>query len=161
MLVLERASTGAGENAAQGLISPSALRSATVTKQGRRNYARGRGDFADLARAGESVMKTMPNSGTAGRLNAQNLGLGLAGVLGIGAGTATGDTTNALAAAALGLAAPRGVGAVMMSQAFQRYLSNQAARTMQTTPGIQKIINAMLNVEGSEVAPGLGRSLLR
>ena len=38
----------------------------TVT-QNRRAYARGQGDFADLARAGEGVMKPLPNSGTAPR----------------------------------------------------------------------------------------------
>lgn len=42
MLVVEKAATGAGENAALGLISPSQLRNATV-QQGRRAFARGLG----------------------------------------------------------------------------------------------------------------------
>lgn len=56
MLVVEKAATGAGENAALGLISPSQLRNAAV-QQGRRAYARGQGDFAELARSGEAMMK--------------------------------------------------------------------------------------------------------
>lgn len=160
MLVLEKAATGAGENAALGLISPSQLRNATVTKQGRRNYARGSGDFAELSRAGEAIMKAMPNSGTAGRLNAQNLGIGLAGLLGGAAGTATGDPKNAVIGALLGLGAPKGAGMLMMNPTVQRYLANQLAQSAKMTPQIRSVINSLLNVEGSEVAPSAGRALL-
>jgi hypothetical protein len=73
LLVLEKASTAAGSNAAEGIISPSSLRNATINTQGRRNYARGNGDFADLARAGEAIMKPLPNSGTAPRQYMQHL----------------------------------------------------------------------------------------
>ncbi len=118
MLVLEQAATGAGENAAAGLISPSALRNATINKQGRRNYARGRGDFDELARAGEMLMKAMPNSGTAGRLKAQNVGAGLLA----GGGALAGGLPGMVA----GLVAPRLAGAAMMSRPGQAYLSNGA-----------------------------------
>lgn len=97
MLVLEQAATGAGENAAAGLISPSALRNATVAKHGRRNYARGSGDFAELARAGEGVMKPMPQSGTAPRTAIRNMGAAL----------------------------PAFAGRLMMTPAGQAYLKNQ------------------------------------
>lgn len=126
LLVAERASTAAGENAAQGIISPSQLRNATISAQGRRNYARGNGDFAELARAGEGVMKPMPNSGTAGRLNAQNLGTGFLSALGGIAGTgATGSMGAGIAGAVAGAAIPRVVGRMMMSDAGQAYLRNQ------------------------------------
>jgi hypothetical protein len=63
-VALIRATTGAGMNAAEGLISPSALRSAVAT-QDRTAYATGtRGEIADLARAGETILKLPPNSGT-------------------------------------------------------------------------------------------------
>ncbi len=129
MLVLEKAATGAGENAALGLISPSQLRNATV-QQGRRAYARGQGDFAELARAGEALMKPMPQSGTAPRLRAQNIGAALvptvAGSAAGGAyGAKEGGASGALFGALAGALAPRGAGALMMSPVGQRYLTNQ------------------------------------
>lgn len=160
MLVIERAATGAGENVAMGIISPAQLRAATVTKHARRNYARGKGDFAELARSGEAVMRSMPNSGTAGRLNAQNLGIGLAGILGAGAGTATGDPSNAALGALAGFAAPRMAGAMLMNPAVQKYLSNQVAQGISISPQTRGLINSILNAEASEVSPSVGRGIL-
>lgn len=65
MLVIEKAATGAGSDAALGLISPSAFRNAVTTAQGRRAYARGQGDFAELARAGEALLRPLPLTGVA------------------------------------------------------------------------------------------------
>lgn len=118
LMVIEKAATGAGENTAQGLISPSQLRNATVVAHGRRNYARGQGDFADLARAGEGVMKPLPNSGTAPRMYAQHLLSGLGGVV----GTSVGGLHGGIA----GLAAPAVLGRALMSRPVQAYLGNQA-----------------------------------
>ena len=87
LLVIEDAAARGGEKIAEGIISPSALRGATVTKQGKRNYVRGTGDYADLARAGEAILKPLPNSGTAPRLQAGGRGL-LAGATVWGAGRA-------------------------------------------------------------------------
>lgn len=147
MLVLEKAVTGAGENTAQGIISPSQLRNATVVGQGRRNYARGQGDFADLARAGEAVLKPLPNSGTAGRLRAQNLSAMVPALLGSGAGGVAGGIPGALAGAAAGAAVPRIAGALMMSRAGQAYLGNQLAPAL--SPQAMAIINAIINREQS------------
>lgn len=72
IIPLERAATGAGSETAEGFISPSQLRNSVVT-QNRRAYARGEGDYAELARAGEAIMKPLPNSGTAPRSLAQSL----------------------------------------------------------------------------------------
>jgi hypothetical protein len=159
MLVLEKAASGAGENAALGLISPSQLRNAAVNKQGRRNYTRGRGDFAELARAGEAILKPLPQSGTAPRIRAQNLaalGPMLGGaIVGGGAGAyQSGDVTGALAGAAAGAMTPRVVGKMMMSGPGQRYLSNRAMQDV--SPLRQAIINALLNSEGSALAGRLG-----
>lgn len=125
MLVLEQAATGAGENAAAGLISPSALRNATVAKQGRRNYARGTGDFAELARAGEGVMKPMPQSGTAPRTAIRNMGAALPAFLGAGAGGVAGGGPGAMAGMVAGAALPSFAGKLMMTPAGQAYLKNQ------------------------------------
>jgi hypothetical protein len=128
ILVLEQAATGAGENAAAGLISPSALRNATVTKQGRRNYARGNGDFAELSRSGEGVMKAMPQSGTAPRSAVRNMGAAVPALLGAGVGGASGGGMGAMAGAAVGAAAPHFIGRMMMSPTGQAYLRNQLLR---------------------------------
>lgn len=124
MKVLERASTGGGENAALGLISPAQLRMAAVSGN-RGGYARGEGDFSELARAGQAILTPLPNSGTAGRISAQNLGTGLTSILGAGAGSTVGGIPGAMAGAAAGAAIPRIAGALMMSRAGQGYLTNQ------------------------------------
>jgi hypothetical protein len=125
LLVLERAATGAGSDAAEGLISPSHLRNATVNVQGRRNYARGDGDFAELARAGEAVLKPLPNSGTAPRLKAQGVARALTGGIGAMAGATVGGAPGGAIGAALGAIAPEVIGRAAMSTPSQRLLANQ------------------------------------
>lgn len=142
MLALERAATGAGENAAAGIISPSQLRNATVVAHGRRNYARGQGDFAELARAGEGVMKPLPNSGTAARTAARNIGTGslatIMGILGHGAAGAPG----AVAGVVGGSAIPYGVGRMLLSEPARKWLGNQAAADVRMDP--RELIAALL-----------------
>jgi len=152
MLVLERAATGAGENAAQGIISPSQLRNATVSVHGRRNYARGMGDFAELARAGEGVMKPMPNSGTAGRFRAQNVGTGIMSTLGAVTGTSVGGPYVGLAGAAVGALTPRVLGQIMMSPGGQAYLRNQLLAGNLPAETRAMIVEA-LNTIGSSETP--------
>lgn len=130
MLVIERAAASAGENAALGLISPSALRNATKTLHGTRNYVRGNGDFAELARAGDGLLKTMPQSGTAPRLMAGALGGGL-GAFAFGSnGPESGAAGGALGA----LAGAATLGRVTMNPAVQQYLSNQAGAALRDLP---------------------------
>lgn len=125
LLAIERAVAGAGEGAAMGLISPSQLRNAVKTLHGQRNYARGRGDLANLARSGEAIMKPLPNSGTAPRAGAHAL-------LTLG-GSAVGNFPGAVAA----FAAPSLAGRALMSRPVQSYLANQAAVPLReaTRPG--------------------------
>jgi hypothetical protein len=148
MLVIEQAATGAGEGAAAGLISPAKLREATVSKQGRRNYARGNGDFSDLARSGVQTMSPLPNSGTPGRISAQNLGMGVSSLLGGGAAYSAGggDPTTAAAGAVVGALLPRGIGRAATSRAGRAYLGNQVAAPMlnNLTPQQTAIINALM-----------------
>lgn len=168
MLVLEQAATGAGENAAAGIISPSALRNATVSKQGRRNYARGSGDFAELARAGEGVMKAMPQSGTAPRTAVRALGASVPTLLGAGAGGAAGGGMGAVAGAVAGAAIPQVVGKMMMTPTGQAYLRNQllgGTLNPQTRAGIVAAINQidanflpkMLEEQGLQVPAAAAR----
>lgn len=125
MIVVEDAVTRAGEGAAQGIISPSALRGA-VTRQGKRAYARGKGDLAELARAGEALLKSLPQSGTSPRTAARNLGTGTATLIGGGVGGAAGGGPGALAGMVAGAAVPYATGRAMLSGAGRAYLGNQA-----------------------------------
>jgi hypothetical protein len=148
MLALEQAATGAGENAAAGLISPSALRNAVVSKQGRRNYARGKGDFDELARAGEMLMKALPNSGTAGRLRAQNLSAGILA----GGGALAGGLPGMIA----GMVAPRVAGAALMSRPVQHYLSNNTMAgqmPLEGLAGLARLATGAGAPHGQELLP--------
>ena len=124
LLVIERASNYAGEQAASGIISPANLARATKAIQGTRNYARGRGDFTPLARAGVEVLSTLPNSGTAQRLRAHGIPAMIAAALGGTAGSAAGPH-GTLGGIAAGLAAPRLAGEAILSGPGRRYLGNQ------------------------------------
>lgn len=114
LLAVSRAAGAAGENAANGLISPRHLADATKAVQGARNFERGRGELQELARAGQAVMVSMPNSGTPARLAVQSVGAGVGG----------------LAAGAYGaMLAPIGSGLVaraFMSAPVQNYLGANA-----------------------------------
>lgn len=123
MKVLEKAATGAGENAALGTISPSKLRQAAVAGRNGQ-YARGEGDFDELARAGESLLKPLADSGTSTRLNARTLG-GILGAGGAGTGALAAGPQGAIIGALLGTAAPAVAGRTLMSRPVQAYLSNQ------------------------------------
>lgn len=120
ILVLEGAVTGAGEAAAMGVVSPAKLRQGAVG-QNKRAYARGQGDYAELARAGESIMTPLPQSGTAPRLAVRG-GAALAGGL---AGQSLGGVQGGGAGALVGAMAPYVAGRAAMSRPAQAYLSNQ------------------------------------
>ena len=153
MLVLEKAAAGAGENVAGGLLSPSQLRGATVN-QNRRAYVRGKGDFAELARAGEGVMKPLPNSGTASRTSARNIGVSLATLLGAGGGSVAGGPFGAVAGALAGSALPAGVGKAMLSGPGRAYLGNQLLTNRAVSPQLRAVISALMGSDEARQAIG-------
>lgn len=71
---IEKTASRAGELTAEGQLVPANLRN-TVATNNRGAYARGEGDFSELARAGAGVMAPLPNSGTAQRNALTNLAL--------------------------------------------------------------------------------------
>lgn len=153
LLVIEKAAVGAGENAALGLISPAKLREATVSTQGKRNYARGTGDYADLARAGNAIMAPLPNSGTPGRMAAQNIGMGTSAMVGALLGGSGGSALGPAGAgiggamgAAAGAAMPHLVGRAATSGLGRRYLSNQLMPGHNVDPRRAAIISALTAV---------------
>ncbi len=95
---IEKTASRAGEATAEGHLVPANLRN-TVSAENRGAYARGEGQFSELARAGAGVMAPLPNSGTAQRLNATNIAM---------------------------LPVTATIGRALMSRPVQRYLGNQA-----------------------------------
>lgn len=147
-LVVERAATSAGENAALGIISPAALAQATKTVQGRRNYATGQGDFDELARSGVAVMSPLPNSGTPIRTSAQNFGMSPAGAAtGAAIGQWLGGPVGAGIGAVGGGYLPSAAGRLALTRPGQWWLSNQGlANALNNGPSQiqQAILNAVL-----------------
>jgi hypothetical protein len=145
---IEKAAAGAGENAALGLISPAQIRSAVSSGNNRGQYARGEGDLAELARAGNAVMSPLPQSGTQPRQLAQMM----LSAPGIAAGGVAGGWTGAgLGAAALPVSAGL-MARALMSSPVQGYLSNQATQRIpllaQATSGADKqLIGRLLAAE--------------
>lgn len=140
LLVVEKAATGAGSQTAEGILSPSQLRNATVNTHGRRNYARGDGDFAELSRAGEAIMKPLPNSGTAPRMYMQHLASALSG--------AAGGSIAGLPGAIAGAAVPAGVGRALMSRPAQAYLGNRVLAPFQGSRRNEALAAALLAQQG-------------
>lgn len=127
MKTLERAATGAGEEAAMGAISPARLRvAATTGNQG--GYARGEGDFAELSRAGNALLQKMPQSGTAPRTAVRQMGASLPAMVGAGAGAASGGPAGAIAGLLAGNALPAVAGRALLSKPVRAYLQNQLTR---------------------------------
>jgi hypothetical protein len=124
-LVVERAVTSAGQNAASGLITPAQLRGAAIN-QNRRAFARGNNDFTELANAGVQTMTPLPQSGTAPRAA---IGAVKAAMPFIGATIGGGGTLGmgALAGAAAGALAPAAIGRALLSGPGRRLAGNQWA----------------------------------
>lgn len=143
---LEKALGGAGEQTAEGRLSPQALRASVASsKGGKQAYVRGNNDLAELARAAAGTMPAMRNSGTAARENAMRIAHG-ANLLGAGAG-ALGHIPLALATAA----APAAAGRALMSAPVQAWLKNRLAAGLRPeTSGAQRIAGAA----NGAIAPG-------
>jgi hypothetical protein len=122
LLGIEKAIAGAGENTALGLISPSQLRTAMKTL-GTRTYVRGKDELGNLARAGEAIMKPLPQSGTGPRTAAQNVMSGMGAVVGGSVGSVPGAVVGAFAP----MVAQGAFGRALMSGPMQKYLANQRA----------------------------------
>lgn len=130
---IESAAGQAGSGAAEGMMSPVALRGAVVSSVGKDKYAQGFGDLNELARIGQGPLKPRPDSNTSGLSDASNIlrggnvlqhGFSLGGSVG---GAAVGGPVGAMIGAALPYALPRAVQLGMNSGPGQAYLRNQLA----------------------------------
>ena len=146
LLTLERVTSGGGEAAAEGVVSPARLRQASVAQGGRRAYARGQGDFGELARAGNAILTQPPSSGTSERafLHAIPAAIGATG------GALMEGAPGSAAGAILGTAAPGLTGRALMSAPMQAYLRNQLlAQFPGLTPSmLDRIVRSALAEHG-------------
>lgn len=123
---IEKTASRAGEATAEGQLVPANLRN-TVSADNRGAYARGEGDFSELARAGSGVMASLPNSGTAQRMNLTDL---------------------------VKLPISATVGRALMSRPVQGYLGNQAiAETLRNLPPARQAV--LLSLLGEQNAARL------
>ena len=129
LLAIEKAMSGAGENTANGLISPSQLRTAVKT-QNKRSYVRGQNPLGELAKSGEAILKPLKSSGTAERSKAvRNFEDAGKAVALVGGGAAYGGALApaALLGAGAVAGAPGAVARAFMSGPMQRWLANDRA----------------------------------
>lgn len=126
MLIVSRAAAGPGEAAAEGIVSPQKLRQLLTSSDDKKiNYARGRGNLTELARAGNEIMSPMPNSGTAQRSFLTDIPARIGTALGaLGSQATHGEP---ISGAVIGSMAPGMAGRALMSRPAQAYLKNQAA----------------------------------
>jgi hypothetical protein len=125
---IEKTASRAGEATAEGQLVPANLRN-TVSAENRGAYARGEGDFSELARAGAGVMAPLPNSGTAQRNALTNL---------------------------LMLPVSATAGRVLTSRPAQAYLGNQALaqQLRQLPPSSQAVVLALMGQDRTRLEAG-------
>lgn len=129
------------------MVPLSGLKQAVQGMDGVIGYSRGKGDLNDLARVGDLLGSTnVPDSHTAIRQAVMRiLGGGIPTVAGGSAALSGADPATIAAAAAGGVALPRGVQKTYQSPMIQAYLRNQKVRpgpTQQTNNLLLKVLAA-------------------
>ena len=146
--VIQDAMGAAGANPAEGNISLLQLRTAINRSLGKDAYAKGYGDLNDLARAGQSVLRKPPDSGSPQGILINALMKGVPLATG-GAGGYLGGGVEGFAA---GLATPWAIGTAMRGRIpgtnyspGQSYLTNQLMQNVDP-----KIVAAITNEANAE-----------
>ncbi len=150
LMVIADAVGGAGSQAAEGNISPLALRTALNRSTGR-GYAFGRGDLNDLARIGQNLLRPLPDSFTAQR-NYMMRALTGTGA-GAGAGAFLGGPVGAMAGATMPVVAPAVIGAAMRSGPGQWWLTNQLGANIGMTPRAALLAATEAQLARNRLAP--------
>ena len=134
-MVIQDAMGAAGAGAAEGNISLLQLRTAINRSMGTDAYARGYGDLNDLARAGQSVLRKPPDSGSPQGIAINALLKGVPFVTG-----SAGGYLGGMEGFAAGLATPWAISTAMRGRIpgtnyspGQAYLGNQLARNVDPT----------------------------
>ena len=116
--VVADAMGGAGAQIARGQVSPLRLQGAVNRSTGG-GYAWGQGDLNDLSRIGQDVLRNPPDSGTAGRAEANKMLTGSLSLGGAGAGFGIGGPVGA----AIGAVSP-----YVLPSIAQRFMQSPAGR---------------------------------
>jgi hypothetical protein len=130
LVLISKATSGAGEGAAEGIVTPQKLRQMLTSGGDDRKlqYARGRGDLSRLARTGNEIMTPLPDSGTGQRNWVYHMPQAIASGLGSMAGTHAlpGEPIlGGLGGAVAGTVLPGAAGRALMSKPVQAWLKNQ------------------------------------
>ncbi|ACK52018.1 hypothetical protein Msil_3109 [Methylocella silvestris BL2] len=147
MKTLEKAMGGAGEQTAQGVLSPMKLRAAASAGNAKAGYVRGNSDLGELARAGETVLAPLPQSGTAPRQAVMHS---------LQSGGAVGAALSGHPiAAAAGVIGPAVAGRALMSPVVQAYLRNRVASGVRGIPTAPQLAAGVANgaVANSALTP--------
>ena len=152
MIAIENAAGAAGEQAAAGLISPAALKNA-VKAQNKRDYTRGRSELAQLARAGEQVLKPLKSSGTAERGMAQDILSAPGSIAGVAVGGA--DPVSAAVGAVAPWAAKAGTAQFITAPIVQRMLANQRFAAPAAPPAEMRSVLPLLPVLPQQYQHGI------
>lgn len=118
---IERGAAASGEQAAEGLLSPMQLRTGLASGANRGRYARGEGNLGPLVRAGNAILRPLPQSGSMPRV----VSAAIPSAIGSAAGALTGGPPGAALGSMAGVAAPAAIGRLLMSRPAQAYLGNQ------------------------------------
>jgi hypothetical protein len=129
LMLVRDVATRAGQDTARGFLSPAGVRGSSAAGQTNKNYyASGQGDLTDLALAGESVLKPLPQSGTSPREQVSGLltalGASAGGALGLPFGP-VGAGAGIMAGALAPVAAKALASRATMHPISQAYLGNQ------------------------------------
>ena len=116
-------------------MTPSTLAQSAKAVYGKNQYVRGMDDFSDLAESGRNVMKQFQDSGTARRLQVENILKGLGGVAGFGAGMGHGGAAGA---------AEGGVAGLLLGELAGPMIARPAARAALMNPATQSILSNQL-----------------
>ncbi len=140
-----KAAEGAADE--EGIVTPQRLRRALTNTQDRKTmYALSRGDLAPVARAGVTLFRGLPDSGTAQRSLITTLAAALPGAF------LWGEPVSGMAATA---AAPGLVGRAMLSRPIQAYLKNQLLSDRAAVPAAPTPTPAtsLITSPGRSIAP--------
>ena len=155
--VIQDAMGAAGAGAAEGNISLLQLRGAINRSLGSDAYARGYGDLNDLARAGQSVLRRPPDSGSPqgiliNKLLAGSSVVGAGGGVGVGSAFGLGPAESAMIGATVPMVTPWAIGTAIRGRIpgtnyspGQAYLTNQLARDV--NPAVAAAIIQAANAE--------------
>lgn len=148
-------------------MTPATLAQAAKAVYGKNQYARGMDDFSDLADAGRKLLPQYQDSGTARRMQIENVLKGIGGIAGFGVGAGHGGAAGAAEGGVAGLLLGELAGpfvarpaarAALMNPVTQAAISNQAMPfRVGTSPSTIALMNAIRGTNQTPQISAQGR----